>query len=471
MIDQDLRDAILALKQRGLGIRAIARATRVSRNTVRSVLKSGATVSALLRHEICEPHLDLIRQLYATCKGNLVRVHEELAEKQIDVSYSALTSFCRRHGIGVAHKHPAGRYHFSPGQEMQHDTSPHDVKVGGKKRRLQCASLVLCYSRMIYAQCYPTYNRFWARSFLSEAITFLGGAAERCIVDNTSVIVIAGSGKDAVFAAELDALAERFDFSFSAHAVGDANRSARVERPFHYIENNFYPGRTFADLVDLNAQFRTWCEQKNDTFKKHLQKKPTELYAVERPALKPLPAYIPEVYELCYRIVDIEGYVTLHSNRYSVPCELLSRRLAIRLSKERVRIFDGLRVVAEHQRAEDSSRVRCTLDSHRKQKRWHHSRGIPELLEERTLRRIAPELSDLVDAIRKRYAGRAVRPLRRLHRMYLDYPTKPLCDAVAQAQRYGLIDLARIEKMVLRRIAGDFFRIPGFENNEDDEHG
>jgi hypothetical protein len=55
--------------------------------------------------------------------------------------------------------------------------------------------------------------------------------------------------------------------------------------------------------------------------------------------------------------------------------------------------------------------------------------------------------------------------------MYLDYPTKPLCDAVAQAQRYGLIDLARIEKMVLRRIAGDFFRIPGFENNEDDEHG
>jgi hypothetical protein len=30
-----------------------------------------------------------------------------------------------------------------------------------------------------------------------------------------------------------------------AHQPGDKNRSGRVERPFHYIENNFYPGRTF----------------------------------------------------------------------------------------------------------------------------------------------------------------------------------------------------------------------------------
>jgi transposase len=41
--------------------------------------------------------------------------------------------------------------------------------------------------------------------------------------------------------------------------VGDANRSARVERPFDYIENNFFPGRTFTDWEDLNAQARSWC--------------------------------------------------------------------------------------------------------------------------------------------------------------------------------------------------------------------
>lgn len=470
MLDRDLREAIFALKTRGLGVRAIARATRVSRNTVRAVLDRGSTqVPVLVRNETCEPHIDLIRELHTSCKGNLVRVHEELGANDVVVSYPALTSFCRRHEIGVTPKKPAGRYHFKPGEEMQHDTSPHDVQVGQKLRRLQCASLVLCYSRMIYAQCYPTYNRFWARSFLSEALVFFGGAAARCVVDNTSVIVIAGSGPDAVFAAEIEALAERFSFSFMAHRVGDANRSARVERPFDFIENNFYPGRTFSDLSDVNAQLRTWCASKNDAYKKHLQAKPVELFAAEKPALKPLPAYVPEVYELLYRIVDIEGYVTLYRNRYSVPTELLSRRLAVRLSKERVRVFDGHHLVAEHVRAEDGSSVRQTLEAHRTQKRWHHSQGLPQLPEEKTLLCAAPQLASLCTALRKRHGGRAVRPLRRLHRMYLDYPTEPLCAAVSEAMRYGLIDLERIETMVLRRVAGDFFRLDVSNDKEEDD--
>ena len=41
------------------------------------------------------------------------------------LSYPALTAFCRRHGIGHDPPEPAGRYDFAPGQEMQHDTSPH----------------------------------------------------------------------------------------------------------------------------------------------------------------------------------------------------------------------------------------------------------------------------------------------------------------------------------------------------------
>ena len=50
---------------------------------------------------------------------------------------------------------------------------------------------------------------------------------------------------DAVAAPEMEAFAERFSTKFVAHEKGDANRSARVEGRFHYIEKNFYPGRTF----------------------------------------------------------------------------------------------------------------------------------------------------------------------------------------------------------------------------------
>jgi len=115
---------------------------------------------------------------------------------------------------------------------------------------------------------------------------------------------------------EMEAFADRLGFRFVAHERGDANRSARVERPFSFIENNFLAGRAFASWQDLNQQARQWCDKVNSTYKKHLRAVPRELFAVERLHLKPLPAWIPEVYRLHQRTVDVEGYVSVNSIRY-----------------------------------------------------------------------------------------------------------------------------------------------------------
>ena len=128
MLDQSQRTAILELHRRGRGKRAIARALGVSRRAVVKVIASGSTeVPQLMRPEKAEPHREQILELIAKCKGNLVRVHEELQAKDLELSYQGLTAFCRRHEIGRKAKQPAGRYDFGPGQEMQHDTSPHDL--------------------------------------------------------------------------------------------------------------------------------------------------------------------------------------------------------------------------------------------------------------------------------------------------------------------------------------------------------
>ena len=101
-----------------------------------------------------------------------------------ELSYAAVTAFCRRHGIGYAPPTPAGQYDFAPGEEMQHDTSPHELELGGKKRRVQTASAVLCYSRMLFFQCYPTFRRFDCKVFLSDAVRYMGGAATRVSTAN-----------------------------------------------------------------------------------------------------------------------------------------------------------------------------------------------------------------------------------------------------------------------------------------------
>ena len=469
MIDLDTRTAVLRLHHEGHGTRAIAHALDISRGAVKRVLRSGKPeVPYLDREEMLAPHLDRIRQLHQSCEGNRVRVVEELAAEGIEVPYSTLTGFCRRYGIGVKQKQPAGHYHFSPAEEMQHDTSPHTVTIATQRRNLHCASLVLCYSRMISAQLYPRFSRFECKVFLTEALRTLGGAARRCMIDNSSVILAGGSGKNAVIAPEMEAFATRFGFEFMAHEVGHANRSGRVERPFHYIEHNFYPGRTFASLEDANTQLRAWCERVNHSPKRALGVAPHELFAQEKPNLKPLPLFIPEVYLLHERRADVDGFISLHTNRYSVPAQVIGRRLSVRESAQRIRIFDGHLLLAEHQRQEPGAHRTLLLDHHREPGRFKRP-PAPPLAEERKLRTVAPELEKLLDRLRAHHGGQAARAVRGLYRLYLDYPLPVLLDAISTALGYDLIDLARIERIVLRKIAGNFFTLSPDDENDADE--
>ena len=168
MLDQGVRAAILSLRAKGVGLRQIARALQISRGTVRTVLKTGSpTVPRPERAEKAEPQRDQIVALYQQCRGNLVRVHEELIAAGVTISYPALTAFCRRHGVGRAPKPPVGHYDFRPGQEMQHDTSPHRASIAGVEQRIETASLVLCYSRMLFFQAYPAFTRFYCKVFLT----------------------------------------------------------------------------------------------------------------------------------------------------------------------------------------------------------------------------------------------------------------------------------------------------------------
>lgn len=477
MLDCETRTAILRLHREGHGIRPIARALGITRKSVRRVLCSGvAEVPRLERPSALDEHFARVRELYVTCRGNLVRVAEELEAEGITVGYSTLTAFCRRAGLGTKAAPLVGSYVFEPGEEMQHDTSPHTVTIAGRRRHVQCASLVLCFSRMHFAQVYPRFSRFECRSFLTAAFVFFDGVAARCMVDNTSVIRARGVGKAIEPAPEMAAMEKRFDFNFEAHAVGDANRSARVERGFHFIENNFYPGRTFESFADLNRQLRMWCDTKSRELRRFKGEQfiPFERYAIERPTLKRLPLHIPEVYQPHIRKVDSEGYINLDRNRYSAPERLpngdiaVGRELELRETLETITILDGRRVVATHDRLEPGLGRRVTLPEHR---RPRPSRRAEPSAEERVLAQANPVLEELVRRLRKHHGGQARRAVRQLHRMYLEYPTDCLVAAVEVALHFGLLNLPRIESMTLERIKGDFFKLPTTPTHEENHDG
>jgi hypothetical protein len=397
-----------------------------------------------------------------------VRVHEELAASGAAMSYQALTAFCRRHGIGQTPPVAVGQYHFAPGEEIQHDTSPHDVELGGKRRKVQTASAVLCYSRMLFFQCYPTFQRFDCKVFLTEALRYFSGAAGRVMIDNTHVVVLRGSGRDMVPVPEMAAFSERFGFQFVAHAIGNANRSARVERPFWFIENNFLAGRTFSSWEDLNSQARQWCDKVNATYKKHIRAVPRELFAVERLHLKPLPSWIPDVYRLQQRLVDVEGYIAVHTNRYSVPLEWIGRRVEVRETKDKIEIQLDARRLVTHRRIAEAQHIRVLLPEHRPPRGERSTRPDPHP-EEKAIVTAAPELTDYVAGLKQRSRKVITLALRQLLRLVREYPREPLLGAVREAAHYGLYDLDRLERMILRRVVREYFLLDRGGQDDDCE--
>lgn len=319
---------------------------------------------------------------------------------------------------------------------------------------------------MLFFQINPTFQRFDCKVFLTDAVRYMNGASERVLIDNTHVVVLRGTGREMIPVPEMEAFAERLGFRFVAHERGDANRSARVERPFSFIENNFLAGRTFTSWEELNRQARQWCDKVNSTYKKHLRAVPRELFAVERLHLKPLPAWIPEVYRLQQRMVDVEGYVSVNSIRYSVPVSWIGRRVEVRETRDKIEIELDARHIVTHDRALTPLHQRIILAEHRPPRGAGAKRGDSHP-EEKALIEAAPEIAPYISDLKQKGRKGVTLALRQLLRLLREYPRQPFLAAVAEAARYGLYDLDRLERMILRRVARDYFLIDEKEGNHD----
>lgn len=456
MKDELTRVAVLKLIEAGNSIRVTAKALNISKNTVKKILTSKTAEMPLVQKTSgLSPYEGRIRELYSLCRENMVRVQEELEKEGISTAYTTLTDFCRKTGLTVKEKIRAGEYNFDPGEEMQHDTSPHKAEIGGKIITVQTASLILCYSRMIFVQAYERFDRFAVRCFLTEALRYFNGSAKTCVIDNCTVIISRGTGYNAVPAPEMESFSKHFGFVFKAHALGHKNRSGKVERPMHYIENNFFAGRVFKDMAHLNKEAYKWCETVNGKYKRCILCRPADLFQTEKNSLVPLPLFIPEPYCLYLRTVTVEGYVCIKTNRYSVPDKYIGMKVNIRETKDRIYILDCGRIVTVHEKVYGSNR-RVTLKEHRKKCSFGGTKKQASS-EEEMLRKSSPVIAELIKKIKEKCGSKMTVPIRKLYSLYMDYPSDVLCSSIEKALKYGLYDLERIEKMVLKNLYGNYF--------------
>ena len=228
-------------------------------------LKKGGELPPRVRRDKQRLDEELLRQLYHQCQGRIVRVHEKLVEEQaVAVCYSTLTQILRELGISTPQNARCQQVPDEPGLEMQHDTTVYQIELGGRRTKLVASLIYLRYSKRRYLKFYRAFDRFRLKCFFHQALTFWGYSARQCIIDNTNLARLHGTGANAVIHPEMEAFGREYGFVFRCHALKHPNRKAGEERSFWTVETNFLPGRTFANLEDLNQQAFQWSTARWD---------------------------------------------------------------------------------------------------------------------------------------------------------------------------------------------------------------
>lgn len=451
MIATDKRKAIFLLHQEGMEVREIARRLALSRNTVRTIIRQEGAMPQPVRADKQRLDEELLRRLYQQCEGRMARRHEKLVEEEgLEVTYSTLTRMLRELGISKTQKTRCDRVPDEPGLEMQHDTSVYQVERAGRRVKLIASLLYLRYCKRRSLKFDRAFDRFKMKCFFHEALMFWGYAARQCIIDNTNLARLRGTGANALIVPEMEAFSKQYGFVFRCHEIGHANRKAGEERSFWTVETNFLPGRTFQSLEDLNQQALAWSTVRMDN--KPQGKAgliPAQAFEHERAYLTQWPAHLPAPYRVHDRGTDQYGYVCFGTNYYWVPG---TRRDAIKVleSGDRLKIYPARECLAEYPLPADGVKDGQFSPPGLATSRHHaHHRRHPTQAEEKHLRALAQPVSAYLDFALLTKGLQRHEFIRKLLALSRKMSLELFSQSLERARKYRITSLETVERIAL----------------------
>lgn len=130
MITAEKRKAIYLLHEQGMEIKEISRKLKISRNTVRAIIRDKGGTEIVSRKTRITLDPDLLKQVYGECDGWIQRVYEKLTQEHaVPIAYSTLTRKLREMEISLPPDQRSGQVPDQPGLEMQNDTSDYKIKL------------------------------------------------------------------------------------------------------------------------------------------------------------------------------------------------------------------------------------------------------------------------------------------------------------------------------------------------------
>ena len=342
----------------GKSIKAICRELRVSRKTVRKVIRSEATDFQYEREQQPMPRLGAWREkldeLLAANEAKpgrerltLIRVFETLGGLGYEGGYDAVRRYARAWGRERAATSADAfvPLSFAPGEAYQFDWSHEIVLINGTTVTVKVAHLRLCHSRMLFARAYPRETQEMVFDAHDKGFAFFKGACTRGIYDNMKTAV------DAIFVGRERAYNRRFLQMCSHYLVDPVActpasgwEKGQVENQVGLVRERFFTPRVRVKSYDeLNAWLLDQCVAYARAHRHPEVRDQTVWSRCSRPSGPSLVPYVGRFdgFHAVTASVSKTCLVRFDNNRYSVSAHAVGRPVEVRAYAERIELRQG----------------------------------------------------------------------------------------------------------------------------------
>lgn len=325
-------------------------------------------------------------------------------------------------------------------------------RTTGEAKTAQIFVAVLGASNYTYAE--ATWSQSladWIDSHV-RAFRFFGGVPEVLVPDNLK----SGVSKACYYEPDINPTYQDMSSHYSTVVlparVREPRDKAKVETGVQIVERWILAklrNHTFFSLAELNEEIRKLLgELNNKPFQKLPGSRKSMFESIDRPALKPLPTSPYFFAEWKKATVNIDYHIEAGGHYYSVPYQLVKKKIDVRMTSVTVECFFKNKRVAGHKRSYQKGR-HTTIKEHMPTRHQQYLEWSPE----RFLRwaaKIGPQTVMLTEKIlsSRSYPQQAYRSLLGILRLGKSYSDERLEAACGRAIVIGATSYRSVESIL-----------------------
>lgn len=189
-----------------------------------------------------------------------------------------------------------------------------------------------------------------------NAFAYFGGVPETVLTDNMKTVVVGRESGKPIWNTGFAEFAVDMGFVPKVCKVRSPQTKGKVERLVRYVKDNFFAGRSFEELNDLNLQALAWCRLVDG--KVHGTTGKIPLLELRNEKLLSLPAQnVLDKYRWESRVVTREGLVSFDGIRYGVPWQYSGKEVRVRLCNGNIEVYCGEAQIAKHEAKYKGGRI------------------------------------------------------------------------------------------------------------------